>query len=216
MNKTNSIVNFFKKISLSSISSPTESFISNIDPAFSSEFSKSLRPIQTLFKVYPPNEKGQSFNSKWYNDYSWLEYSISKNAAFCFVCRHFGDNNSNSDSMYRKDGFKVFRKGPAKFKEHSLCQTHKTAELSYQNRLVLTESCASQLNSQHKKKVQFNRKYIEAIIETIIWLSKQGLAFRGHDESENSKNRGNFLELINFQIKYNAQLKEGSLNTSII
>ena len=46
------------------------------------------------------------------------------------------------------------------------------------------------------------------VTETFQWLCKQGLAFRGHDESEHSKNRGNFRELIEFQSKYNKQLKE--------
>ena len=28
-----------------------------------------------------------------------------------------------------------------------------------------------------------------------MWLAKQGLAFRGHNEIEQSMNKGNFLEL---------------------
>ncbi|XP_061999241.1 uncharacterized protein LOC133716559 [Rosa rugosa] len=34
-------------------------------------------------------------------------------------------------------------------------------------------------------------------------LMKQGLAFRGHDESESSNNRGNFLELLEFLAEHN-------------
>ena len=66
----------------------------------------------------------------------------------------------------------------------------------YLNRLESQPSCASQLSSHHKKTVELNRKYLSSFIETIQWLCKQGLEFRGHDESEHSKNRGNFLELI--------------------
>jgi len=75
----------------------------------------------------------------------------------------------------------------------------------YLNRLESQPSCASQLSSHHKKTVELNRKYLSSVIETIQWLCKKGLAFRGHDESEHSKNRGNFLELIEFQSKYNKQ-----------
>ena len=34
-----------------------------------------------------------------------------------------------------------------------------------------------------------------------MWLGKQGLAFRGHFEHEQSKNKGNFLELCDFKAK---------------
>jgi hypothetical protein len=32
----------------------------------------------------------------------------------------------------------------------------------------------------------------------VKFLLRQGLAFRGHDESEESSNRGNFIELLKF------------------
>ena len=35
-----------------------------------------------------------------------------------------------------------------------------------------------------------------------MWLGKQGLAFRGHLEHEQSLNRGNFLELCDFKAEY--------------
>ena len=31
----------------------------------------------------------RSFNKSWMDYYSWLEYSVAKDAAFCFACRHF-------------------------------------------------------------------------------------------------------------------------------
>ena len=36
------------------------------------------------------------------------------------------------------------------------------------------------------------------MIEIIKLVAKQGLAFRAHDESENSENRGNFAEIANW------------------
>ena len=36
------------------------------------------------------------------------------------------------------------------------------------------------------------------IIENLLFLGKQGLALRGHEESSNAKNKGNFIELVNF------------------
>jgi len=35
------------------------------------------------------------------------------------------------------------------------------------------------------------------LLKATLFLSKQGLPFRGHDESNESTNRGNFIELLN-------------------
>uniref|UniRef100_A0A1X7SZ39 TTF-type domain-containing protein n=1 Tax=Amphimedon queenslandica TaxID=400682 RepID=A0A1X7SZ39_AMPQE len=32
----------------------------------------------------------RSFQASWYTDYSWLEYSIERDAVYCFPCRFFG------------------------------------------------------------------------------------------------------------------------------
>lgn len=105
------------------------------------------------------------------------------------MCRYFGDNNSNSENTFTSTGFTTFRKASNRYQEHDKCGYHKTANLRYINRIAEVESCASQLNSQHKQTVTNNRNYLTLIIEMIMWLCKQGLAFRGHDESVNSKNR---------------------------
>ena len=41
-----------------------------------------------------------------------------------------------------------------------------------------------------------NRLRLKTSIECARWLAFQVCAFRGHDESLDSKNRGNFIELI--------------------
>lgn len=43
------------------------------------------------------------------------------------------------------------------------------------------------------------------IIEVVILLGKQELAFRGHDESTLSINQGNFREMFNLLIKQNTE-----------
>jgi len=46
-------------------------------------------------------------------------------------------------------------------------------------------------------------------INAVRYLSHQGLAFRGHDESEKSKNKGNFRELVWLLAKQNEKTKKG-------
>ena len=48
-----------------------------------------IRPILE-FKTSLIGNRLFKFNPAWYNAHDWLEYSASKDAAFCFTCRCFG------------------------------------------------------------------------------------------------------------------------------
>ncbi|XP_039146798.1 zinc finger MYM-type protein 1-like [Dioscorea cayenensis subsp. rotundata] len=45
------------------------------------------------------------------------------------------------------------------------------------------------------------RSRLTAVLDVVRILLVQGLAFRGHDESSSSKNKGNFLEILNWYAK---------------
>ncbi|XP_057452471.1 uncharacterized protein LOC130744300 [Lotus japonicus] len=47
------------------------------------------------------------------------------------------------------------------------------------------------------------RIHLTAVIDCIRFLLRQGLAFRGNDESESSSNKGNFLKLLDFLSNHN-------------
>jgi len=51
-------------------------------------------------------------------------------------------------------------------------------------------SVHTQLTSNHKLVVESNRKYVKMLIDIVIHIASQGLAYRGHDESKTSLNRG--------------------------
>ena len=48
---------------------------------------------------------------------------------------------------------------------------------------------------------------LNASIDCVRFLLRQGLAFRGHDESKSSNNKGNFLELLEFLAEHNDSVK---------
>ena len=52
------------------------------------------------------------------------------------------------------------------------------------------------------------RTRLTASVDCIRFLLRQGLAFRGHDESEDSINQGNFLELLHFVADHNEDIKK--------
>lgn len=82
---------------------------------------------------------------------------------------------------------------------------YKNAEISG------TGSVESQLSSAHQLEVIENKKYVEKLFSIMIFLTSQGLGIRGHDQSDNSVNKGNFLELCQlfskFDISFSAKLQ---------
>jgi hypothetical protein len=59
----------------------------------------------------------------------------------------------------------------------------------------------------HNEQVRKNRIMITHLIRVVCVLGKLGLAFRGHDESETTVNRGNYVEMLKLLGNYVADLK---------
>lgn len=65
---------------------------------------------------------------------------------------------------------------------------------------------AQKVDTHRKSEILKNRKILRKILETVVWLGKQGLAFRGHRDSGHllqdvsESNQGNFRELLRFRI----------------
>ena len=51
-------------------------------------------------------------------------------------------------------------------------------------------------STRHNKEVEENRKYLKNLINAVLYLCKQELPLRGHDESCASLNKGNYRELL--------------------
>lgn len=53
----------------------------------------SLGPVRPKLDFPRSTFSGKSlrFQEKWYALYDWLEYSVEKDAAFCYCCRLFGN-----------------------------------------------------------------------------------------------------------------------------
>ena len=62
---------------------------------------------------------------------------------------------------------------------------------------------SNQIKINFKYQVQLN-----AIVDCIRFLLCQGLAFRGHDESQGSSDKWNFLELLQFLGDHNKSINE--------
>jgi hypothetical protein len=70
------------------------------------------------------------------------------------------------------------------------------------------------LSEQHRLSVQRHNEQVREIritfthlIKSVCVLGKLELAFRGHDESETSDNRGNYVEMLKLLGNYEADMK---------
>ncbi|XP_011163667.1 zinc finger MYM-type protein 1-like [Solenopsis invicta] len=75
-------------------------------------------------------------------------------------------------------------------------------------RLQREQTIDRSLQDQIKKKIKTWNKVLERILDAILFLAKQNLSFRGHQESDSINNSGNFLELIKLIGKYDPVMKE--------
>lgn len=71
----------------------------------------------SLFQSYPMTRFGtqnRSFNASYYNQHDWLEYSISKDAVYCFACRNYSSGGSGANAYhidsFTQNGFKNWKK----------------------------------------------------------------------------------------------------------
>ncbi|CAF2979332.1 unnamed protein product [Rotaria sp. Silwood2] len=151
-----------------------------------------------LLGSYQPNIKFPTTNHRhfchtWYQRYKWLEFSEMTKKAYCFVCR-FAFSEDQSEKGFTVDGFDNWSVGIAKFNKHQAASSHKYANDLWVNTVKnhrKNNDVAKQINKQHEKQTSDNRLYLKEIIRTIIFLARQGLAFRGHRENDASENKGN-------------------------
>lgn len=78
-------------------------------------------------------------------------------------------------------------------------ERHKCAMIAwrdYQRAVKTDATLANVLDKEHTKQVQENRAYIKTIGEVLLLTATQNIAQRGHDESEEYINKGNFREIL--------------------
>ena len=63
--------------------------------------------------------------------------------------------------------------------------------------------------SRRQREIENNRQVLTHLLDIIRLLATQNLALRGHNESASSLNRGNFLEFVYHQAKYDPIHKAG-------
>ncbi|CAF1465686.1 unnamed protein product [Adineta ricciae] len=151
------------------------------------DISKSCNDIPTQSKLtsYPINTDKHSFQSSWYKERPWLEYSVKNNMVYCYYCRHFSCNRSNNHNAFTTTGFNNWKRAleaTGGLLKYSQSKLHVTSTKNYESYVSQRQS-----NSNVMNKLDPGR---------VIHIPCQMIIFRDHRENSQSSNQGNFLEIL--------------------
>ena len=94
--------------------------------------------------------------------------------------------------------------------QHTRSDRHKDSAVSWTKfKAIQTKEMqpiASVLMTDRNKEIKENREHVKALLKVTALLGQLGTAFRGHDETEYSTNKGNFVETCNLLAEYSPTL----------
>ena len=145
------------------IAQPVQS-ANECDPALASRnYSSSDKALQPMIKFPKSTKRNLTFQPDWYKQFPWVEYSLSKDAVYCFVCRKFGLERAYSDKCFVINGYSKWIKAKDKFRKHQGTDNHIACFTLFSNRIVLEankNSIASQMVASHTKEIKSNRYHL--------------------------------------------------------
>ena len=124
--------------------------------------------------------------------------------------------------LYLKYMFQVKKEKSNKPVQSLHSQTWPTLDAVLSNMKRLVEKIDFMIDRNCKKELEENRKRLAPIIDTVIFLGRLGLAFKGHrDDSQfhpnvgeySSGGVGNFVEVLNYRVRGGDSVLENHLRT---
>lgn len=141
------------------------------------------------------------FRKEWFSEFHWLEYSIENDAAYCLHCYLFKpDREGQGDGhIFTKTGFRDWKRKQS-LKDHVgiFDSAHNQAFAKCTNLMNQKQSISYVISSRSSSQQKSYRTRLTAVLDCTRFLLMQGLSFRGHDESQESLNRGNIVELLDW------------------
>jgi hypothetical protein len=128
-----------------------------------------IKPHQPRNFKFPQRNFGQktvvkrSFQSSWFNKWTWLHYVEDKDLALCFACYKAKVENklnwaSNADEAFISKGFSNWKDASVKFANHESSNCHKEAVLKVVTLPAVTRDVAESLSEQHRQDKLERRK----------------------------------------------------------
>ena len=145
-----------------------------------------------------PFDGTRSFTKLWYN-HKWVEHSLTKNAAYCFACRHFGFACVNA---WTQEGFQNWKKGP---KDHLESKKHAVWE-TYCSNKVKGETIMSQVSDAHSEIRRVTHEWIKFVSRVLRYCASQDIALRAH--RDDGENQGNFMGAVSLVLQHSQELRD--------
>jgi len=141
----------------------------------------------------------RSFQKTWFDEFDWLEYSESKDAAYCLYCYLFFNSakpEKFGSSVFAHQGYVNWKKAKDTLSNHSVCKTHVEARLKcddFMNQRTNVGRKLVEVSREEEKRYEIR---LTSSLDVARFLISQGDAFRGHDETSSSLNKGNYREMV--------------------
>ncbi len=119
----------------------------------------------------------------------------------------FGKNLKQD--IFVSSGFKNWKKALNAFHKHEGTQSHKDCIVSWNSykASALRGNVVQQIEAASADEIRQRKEYMRRIVAVTCMLGKQGLPFRGHDETAESHNKGNFMECMGLLQKFDPFLQ---------
>ncbi|KAJ1255625.1 hypothetical protein BS78_K180300 [Paspalum vaginatum] len=143
----------------------------------------------------------RSFQPHWFQTYDWLEYSESKDAAFCLYCYLFfepGKPEKFGSNVFAKVGYEKWKKALERFDKYAASLSHNNARMKCDDFMNQRRSVTQKFYKYDKEEQNRYEIRLTSSLDIARFLIMQGDAFRGHDESSTSLNKGTYLELLDW------------------
>ncbi|KAI5328884.1 hypothetical protein L3X38_028281 [Prunus dulcis] len=171
-------------------------------------------PCQPKDHTFPQTDLSgydRRFNVKWFDEFDWLEYSISKDDAFCLYCYLFKFNfriGQGCSYAFTEMSFRKWKKKD-KIRQHvgPVGSVHNQSRQCYVNLMNQKQHNRTVLIKQSEQARIDYRIFLTASLDCVRFLMRQALPFRGHDESDKSSNKGNYLKLLQFLAVHDEKVK---------
>ena len=110
---------------------PTQNKPSSLlDPAIGPHIYENCKnPIQPELCSQLNENKGRKFPQDWYQEFKWLERSVSTGKAYCHTCRIFAKEVGHVDGAFLTRGYCNWRK-VSKVRDHELSACHTDATIA--------------------------------------------------------------------------------------
>ena len=154
-----------------------------------------------------PRIANRQFQDGWYAKKEWLCGSTNLQRLFYWPCLSFAPGKSQ---MWTRQGYADMRCFLSDCRQQWRSNCHleayerwKTFDATERVDILFSRVRREEVQ-RHNEQVRQNRETLKTISEAILFLSKQELAFRCHDESRDGLNKGNYWELLECFAKYDS------------